>query len=151
MSFMDRTIIPHERVISVSETFDIPLAVATAHVLGGCDVFAHNKLRFGKRYRVIETIASNDGDALSAGERAHFVGAVEQPHRGGVDLYFDVAGQTRALKFNPDAPQEADKRRYFRNIDKILRPVLWDISKRGKHLTAARAVLLHMRKQEALT
>jgi len=145
---MPSEIIPQDKVLSVARIFDVPVAVATAHAQGAEDVLVYGPLRFGQMYRVTETIVSNDGDALTKGERAHFLGAVTQPDSSGVALYFDVAGQIRVLRFTPDAPQQPDARRYFRNIDATLRPVRFDFGKRGKQLIAARSVMLHLRQKE---
>ena len=131
------------RLDALAAQFDLPL-----EALHGYAELDYEHLIFGTKYKVAEDIASNQGDALRKGDKVYFLGATSD-HDTDVSLYFERDGTHLTLRFNANVPQEADAKRYFRNIETTLRPVLLDLSKRSKQLIAARAVLLHLRKNEA--
>lgn len=131
--------------------FKLAHAPAAAFLAGRDDALDYDPLTFGQYYVVTQPIASNRGDALVVGQKVYFLGA---DCRSDTDLalHFETKqGERLCLWFDGDAPQTADTRRYFRDIDTVLRPVALDLSKRRKNLTAAKAVLLHLRTDEGLT
>ena len=134
------------RLAAAVRTFGLAPGPTEAFVRGRVKTLDHAPLQFGKRYTVTAAIASNRGDALTVGQSVFFLGA-DIPSATALALYFEtVEGRPLCLQFDGDAPQQADTRRYFRDIEAHLRPVRIDLSKRRKTLTAARAVLLHLRK-----
>lgn len=144
---MSREVSNSSQIDAFTRTFAVPQVVAKGYIAGADDALAYAHLAFGQQYNVTESIASNDGDALHRGDKIHFLGCTNIAETGVLTLYFETTdGETRRLCFNPDAPQEPDTRRYFRNIEDTLRPVLLDLSRRRKKLIAARAVLIHLRK-----
>lgn len=152
MSFMTGDFQAETKIEAAARTFGLAQDPARAFVAGDDSVLTHEHLEFGKLYKVTEGIASNRGDALASGQKVHFLGKIEEAESQALHLFFSLPdGTPLDLRFVALAPQEADTRRYLRDAKAILRPALWDASKRGKQLTAARAVLLHLRQQEVST
>ena len=149
---MSSDFVADTRISAAERTFGIAAAPAEAFVLGDDTALTHAHLTFGTCYKVIAGIASNQGDALVAGQKVHFLGKTEVPDTQALILYFSLPdGAPLTLRFVGLAPQQPDTRRYFRDAETILKPVLWDRSARGKQLIAARAVLLHLREQHGGT
>lgn len=147
-SFMHQDIrTVEDKVAALAARFDLVDAPALAFVRGAVGDLDYAHLVFGTKYRVTADIASNEGDALRRGDRVYFLGAVTDA-QGVLTLHFERKGMDVALRFNADAPQEPDTRRYFRNIETTLRGVVFDLSRRRKQLVAARAVLVYLRQQE---
>lgn len=136
---------PEARLNAAVEIFDLPHGPALGYMTGALYDLDHGPLKFGKRYRVTQSIASNRGDALVAGQNLRFLGA---DHRTGTELllHFEAhEGDKTVLHFDQNAPQSPEKRRYLRDAAAHFRPILIDFSKRRKRLLAAHAVLFHLR------
>ena len=135
-----------KRTEAAVNTFALPDLVSYGYVTGTGGMLDVAHLTFGHSYIVTQTIASNRGGKLVKGDKLRFLGAYEGDDQS-LGLFFETRhAKPLDLWFQPNAPQKPDTRRYFRNPAAHLRPTLWDFSKRRKRLTAARAVLLHLRK-----
>ncbi len=136
-----------DRILATSATFDIPDGAVRGFVLERHYDLDHGPLHFGKRYRVTQAIASNLGDELRVGQDVRFVGA-EHPSGTELVLYFETPkGERLVLHFDQNARQDPDRRRYLRDAAAHFRPTVFDFGPRRKRLTAAHAVLFHLRSQ----
>lgn len=136
----------HPHLDGIVKTFDLaeePVDLCLRHLNGSLD---YGQLRFGVRYRALQSFTANRLGTVTKGEKLHFLGSYYFPYDNGLRLYFERADASKLiLEFEGNFPDTPDTVRMIddRNLRQFFAPVSFDLSKRTKRLAAARAIITH--------
>lgn len=134
----------HDALDAMVEKFNLveePVDMWLRQLSSGLD---YGRLIFGQRYLALQSFAANRHGEVTKGEKLHFLGYFFFPFHDGLRLFFERRdGGKLFLEFEEGASNDEGEVDMIdnRNVDQFFAPVRFDLSKRTKRLTAARAII----------